>query len=136
MRPTTASPCITTKLVAETRDFYVKYFGARPTFDCGWYVSLEFGPGLSLQFMEPQGEQPLCNAAGLTYNFCVDDVDDEHRSMTEAGLVPVMPIEDHPWGDRGFAIRDPNGIVLYVYANREPSTEFRHFYAPRIAHER
>ncbi|MRX34705.1 VOC family protein [Aminobacter sp. MDW-2] len=134
MRPTTASLCITTKRVVETRDFYIRHFGARAVFDCGWYVSLEFETGLSLQFMEPQGEQPTCDTAGLTYNFCVDDVDDEHRAMTAVGLVPVMPIEDHPWGDRGFAIRDPNGITLCIYSNREPSHEFRQFYAPRIDH--
>ncbi|KQU74704.1 glyoxalase [Aminobacter sp. DSM 101952] len=131
MRPTTASPCITTKRVGETRDFYIRHFGARATFDCGWFVSLDLGAGLSLQFMEPQGEQSPCNTAGLTYNFCVEDVDGEHRLMTAAGLVPVMPIEDHPWGDRGFAVQDPNGVVLYVYANREPSAEFRQFYAPQ-----
>jgi len=136
MRPTTASPCIMTKRVAETREFYIRHFGARPAFDCGWFVSLEFGEGLLLQFMEPQGDQPLCNTAGLTYNFCVEDVDDAHRLMTEAGLVPVMPIEDHSWGDRGFAIEDPNGIALYIYSNREPSAEFRQFYAPQVAHDR
>ncbi|MCA0278947.1 MAG: VOC family protein [Proteobacteria bacterium] len=136
MRPTTASPCITTKRVAETREFYIRHFGAHPAFDCGWFVSLELGEGLSLQFMEPQGAQPLCDTVGLTYNFCVEDVDDEHRLMTEAGLAPVMPIEDHPWGDRGFAIQDPNGITLYIYSNREPSAEFRQFYAPRVAHDR
>lgn len=136
MHPTTASPCITTKHVVETRDFYVMHFGAHPAFDCGWFVSLEFGAGLSLQFMEPQGDQPECNTAGLTYNFCVGDVDAEHRAMTLAGLVPVMPIEDHPWGDRGFAVQDPNGITLYIYSNREPSAEFRQFYAPRAGHDR
>ncbi|QOF73944.1 VOC family protein [Aminobacter sp. SR38] len=135
MRPTTASPCITTKRVVETRDFYIRHFGARAVFDCGWFVSLEFETGLSLQFMEPQGEQPTCDTAGLTYNLCVDDVDGEHRAMTAVGLVPVMPIEDHPWGDRGFAIQDPNGITLYIYSNREPSHEFRQFYAPRIDHD-
>lgn len=129
MRPTTASPCITTKRVAETREFYIRHFGAHPAFDCGWFVSLGLGESLSLQFMEPQGQQPLCDTVGLTYNFCVEDVDDEHRLMTEAGLVPVMPIEDHPWGDRGFAIQDPNGITLYIYSSREPSAEFRQFYA-------
>lgn len=48
------SPCITTPLVVESRDFYVRHFGARVTFDCGWYVNLEFGKGAALQFMAPQ----------------------------------------------------------------------------------
>ena len=37
------SPCITTTKIEESRDFYVNHLGAKTTFDCGWYVSLEFG---------------------------------------------------------------------------------------------
>ena len=123
------SPCITTAKVEESRDFYVQHFGAKVTFDCGWYVNLEFGSkSSSLQFIAPQPNQPLCNPAGLTYNFSVSDVDAEHQSLTSAGLVAVMPLEDHPWGDRGFAIQDPNGIVLYIYSEREPSPEFKQYY--------
>ncbi|AWI60771.1 VOC family protein [Sinorhizobium fredii] len=127
VRPTTASPCITTNHVAVTRDFYQTFFDARLAFDCGWYISLEFGEELSLQFMEPQAGQPLCNTEGLTYNFCVADVDREYTRITAAGLTPALPIEDHPWGDRGFAVKDPNGIMLYIYSNREPAPEFKQY---------
>lgn len=33
------SSCITTTKVEESRDLYVKHFGSKVTFDCGWYVS-------------------------------------------------------------------------------------------------
>ena len=125
----TLSPCIITAKVEASRDFYVQYFGAKVTFDCGWYVNLEFGnKSATLQFMAPQPDQPLCNPTGLTYNFCVSDIDAEYRSLTLAGLVAIMPLEDHPWGDRGFAVQDPNGIVLYIYSEREPSAEFKQYY--------
>ncbi len=124
------SACITTEKVAESRDFYVRHFAATVTFDCGWYVNLQFGKKTSeLQFMAPQGSgPPACNAEGLTYNFRVDDVDAEHKRLTAAGLTPILPIEDHPWGDRGFAVLDPNGVTLYIYSDREPSEEFRQYY--------
>jgi uncharacterized glyoxalase superfamily protein PhnB len=123
------SPCITTAKVEESRDFYVRHFGASVTFDCGWYVNLRFGPeSATLQFMAPHEGQPLCNPAGLTYNFRVADVDAEYQSLTSAGLPTIMPLDDHPWGDRGFAIQDPNGIVLYVYSEREPAAEFKQYY--------
>jgi len=112
----------------ESRDFYVKHFGAKITFDFGWYVSLEFGKGASLQFMAPQAGQPVCNPAGLTYNFSVSDVDAEFQSIAASGMVAVMPLEDHPWGDRGFAVQDPNGIVLYIYSEREASPEFKQYF--------
>jgi uncharacterized glyoxalase superfamily protein PhnB len=123
------SPCITTTKVEESRDFYVKHFGAKVTFDCGWYVNLQFGKeSSSLQFMAPQAGQPICNPAGLGYNFFVDDVDAEYKLLTSAGLKPVMPLEDHPWGDRGFAVQDPNGVALYIYSGREPGSEFKQYY--------
>lgn len=125
----TLSPCITTERVEASRDFYQRHFGARVTFDCGWYVNLEFGhAAATLQFMAPQPGQSLCNPAGLTYNLAVADVDAEHAALRAAGLVPVMPLEDHPWGDRGFAIEDPNGIVLYLYSPREPAAEFKAYF--------
>jgi uncharacterized glyoxalase superfamily protein PhnB len=128
MYPSSLSPCITTTKIEESRDFYVKHFGARIAFDCGWYVNLEFGKGASLQFMAPQPEQTPCNPAGLTYNFCVSDVDAEHRLLVSSGMATIMPIEDPPWGDRGFAVQDPNGIVLYIYSVRDPSPEFKQYY--------
>ncbi len=46
----------------------------------------------------------------------------------ERAFVGIMPLEDHPWGDRGFAIQDPNGITLYIYSDREPSEEFKQYF--------
>jgi predicted enzyme related to lactoylglutathione lyase len=86
------SPCIITSKVEKSRDFYVKNFGAKVTFDCGWYVNLEFGKGASLQFMAPQPDQPACNPAGLTYNFSVSDVVAEYQSLTATGLAILMPL--------------------------------------------
>jgi len=130
MQTSSVSAAFTTERVAETRDFFVKHLGAEVTFDCGWYVNLQFGsPERSLQFMSPQAEEHrLADPRGLIYNFCVADVDAEHARLTAAGLEPVVPLEDHPWGDRGFGISDPLGITLYLYSERKPSKEFEQFY--------
>ena len=126
----TLSACMATEKVEESRDFYVKYFDAKVSFDCGWYVNLKFGQETSaLQFIAPQDPAPpACNPAGLIYNFAVNDVDAEYQRLTDAGLTPVMPLEDHPWGDRGFSVLDPNGVSLYIYSDREPSEEFKPYY--------
>ncbi len=125
----TLSACITTEKVDELRDFYVDHFGAKVTFDCGWYVNLQFGEEISeLQFIAQQESvPPACNPAGLMYNFCVEDVDAEHNRLKDEGLVAVMPLEDHPWGDRGIAILDPNEVTLHIYSDREPSDEFKQY---------
>jgi len=130
MNANTLSSAFTTNKVEESRDFYVKYFDAKVTFDCGWYVNLEFGSESStLQFMSPQQpEHQLSSGAGLMYNFSVENVDEEYEKLTEAGLAVIVPIENHPWGDRGFAIQDPNGISLYIYSEREPNEEFKKYF--------
>jgi hypothetical protein len=43
MKINSLSTAFTTNKVAESRDFYIKYLDAKVTFDCGWYVNLEFG---------------------------------------------------------------------------------------------
>ena len=119
-----------TNKVAASRDFYVKYLGAKVTFDCGWYVNLEFGhSAATLQFMAPQNPQhKLSKSDGLSYNFHVMDANEEYQRLTAAGLQVIIPLEDHPWGDRGFGVQDPNGITLYFYHDTEPSPEFKQFY--------
>jgi len=96
----TLSPCIATEKVEESRDFYVKHFGAKVTFDCGWYVNMQIGKETSeLQFMAPREPgPPACNPAGLMYNFSVDDVDAEHDSLTAAGLIPGHATGRPPMG--------------------------------------
>jgi len=126
----TISACIVTNKVKESTEFYKKHFDATVTFDCGWYVNLKFGDDSStLQFMEPQQpDQKEFSGGGLVYNFNVKEVDLEYEKLTSAGLNVIMPLEDHPWGDRGFSIVDPNGIMLYVYSDREVAEEFQKFF--------
>ncbi|WP_415408167.1 VOC family protein [Sulfurovum sp. CS9] len=130
MKANNLSSCVVTDKVDESREFYMKNFNAKITFDCGWYINMEIGKNTStLQFMAPQQPgQPTCDGIGLMYNFEVDDVDLEYERLTQLGNEPVMPLEDHPWGDRGFAILDPNGIMLYIYSNTEPSEDFKQYF--------
>ena len=130
MKTNLLSTCFCTDKISECRDFYIKYFSSRIEFDCGWYISICIGgDGPAIQFMEPQeARSPRYSSNGVTLNFKVDDVDSEHQKLMLAGLKEVMPLEDNPWGDRGFAIQDPNGITLYIYSDTEPSEEFKQYY--------
>jgi len=129
MKTLELSTCFCTSGVRECRDFYQKYFSATVIFDCGWYLNLRIGQdGPSIQFMEPQGQMQAYAGAGVTLNFRVDDVDAEHARLAGAGLEMVMPLDDHPWGDRGFSVMDPIGNSIYVYSEREPSEEYKKYY--------
>lgn len=123
------STCFIVKNVDVCRNFYQNYFAAKTVFDCGWYVDLRIGgDGPSMQFMQPQGNMPAFDGTGIMLNFKVVDVDTEHARLAEAGLQIAMPLEDHPWGDRGFSVIDPIGNSVYIYSDREPSDEFKQYY--------
>lgn len=78
--------------------------------------------------MKPQENMPTFGGAGVMLNFKVDDVDAEYARLTESGLQAAMPLEDHPWGDRGFSVIDPIGNSVYIYSDREPADEFKQYY--------
>ena len=123
------STCFCTNDVDKCREFYSHYFEAEAIFDCGWYISLRIGiDGPTIQFMKPQENMSTFGGAGVTLNFNVDNVDAEYKRLTQAGLQIIMPLEDHPWGDRGFSISDPIGNSVYIYSDREPSNEFKQYY--------
>ena len=130
MRITALSPCVVTDKLTQSRDFFVRHFKAQVVFDNGWYVTLRLGdPACELNFMAPRDEDhPQFAGQGVTYNLAVENVDDVYKKLTHDGLVPVMPLDNHPWGDRGFAVQDFNGIVLYVYTPTEPDDEFKPFF--------
>lgn len=123
------STCFYTNEVDACRYFYSKYFSAKPVFDCGWYVTLKIdNDGPEISFIEPQEGMPVFNGTGVMLNFKVDDVDSEYTRLTSEGLTVAMPLEDHPWGDRGFSVIDPIGNTVYIYSDREPSNDFKQYH--------
>ncbi len=124
-----ASTTLVTPKLTETRAFYEQHFGARPSFDCGWYVVLRLsvatsGPELCL--MEPQNGMSRF-AGGVFLNLLVDDADKFHAKLKEEGVPVATPLEDHPWGDRGFGVLDPSGAMVYCYHPIAPAPEFAKF---------
>ena len=130
MTPTDLAVTYVTDKIAEARAFYEDHFDAKASFDCGWYVILKLGGGASgreIGFMEPRdGATPY--AGGSMLNLTFSDVDAVHRKVTAGGVVPVMLLEDHPWGDRGFGIVDPLGTMVYCLTPIEASDEFKAFH--------
>ncbi len=128
MNPKKISPTIVVSDPINSRDFYINNFSAKVTFDCGWYINISLD-GHELCFMKPQSpEQQVFSGKGLTYNFEVENVDTEHERILKLGLPVIMPLGDHPWGDRGFGIVDPNGVVLYFYKTIEAEESFKQYF--------
>lgn len=126
----TASITIATHQLSETRHFYERYFDAKATFDCGWYVVLRLGQapsGPEICLMEPRHGTPAF-AGGIMFNLRVTDVDACHAQFIESGVQPVKPLADHPWGDRGFGVLDPADVLVYCYCEIEPAPEYQAYF--------
>jgi len=123
------STCFVTTEVDACYEFYKNHFSAKEIFNCGWYINLQInGNGPSIQFMQPQESMSTFGGTGTILNFNVANVDAQYERLVQAGLQVAMPLEDHPWGDRGFSIIDPIGNSVYIYSDREPSDEFKQYY--------
>lgn len=121
---------IHTDKIKECVDFYVRHFDVKITFDCEWYVTIQFQSDVNafifLSFMKPEyGTAGTTFAGGLTFNLNVTDVDSEYAKIQSAGIAFTEEITDHQWGDRAFSVKDPLGNILYIYSPREMSAEYQ-----------
>ena len=46
----------------------------------------------------------------------VDDVDALHARLAANGVPTHYPLEDKPWGHRGFSVLDPNGVEIAFFS--------------------
>jgi catechol 2,3-dioxygenase-like lactoylglutathione lyase family enzyme len=109
---------ITSKL-AETKAFYTQTLGLGVTFENEFYLLLNTpGGGSEISFLLPDhpSQQPLFHKAfqgqGMYLTIEVEDVDKLYKELKKKGVRIEIDLRDEPWGDRHFAISDPNGIGI------------------------
>jgi len=110
---------IVTSKIAETKAFYTEKLGFGVTFENEFYLLLHTpGGGSEISFLLPDhpSQQPLFHKAfqgqGMYLTIEVDDVDKLYNEVKGKGVEIKIDIRDEPWGDRHFAIVDPNGIGI------------------------
>ncbi len=112
---------VVTEAVEASRDFYVRLFGARVVYEGedSWIVLLALGES-ELGFMRPGLEsqapifRPTFGGQGVWIAIEVEDARAEQARLTSLGVPIEVPLRDEPWGDRHFAVRDPNGIGVDI----------------------
>lgn len=111
---------ITSKL-KETRDFYVATLGFGVTFENEFYLLLHTpGHESEISFLLPNhpSQQPFFHkpfqGQGMYVTIEVDDVDKIYNEIRMKGVAIKIDIRNEPWGDRHFAIEDPNGIGVDI----------------------
>ncbi|KQC00342.1 VOC family protein [Pedobacter sp. Hv1] len=111
---------ITSKL-KETKAFYTNILGFGVTFENEFYLLLHTpNKDAELSFLLPNhpSQQPLFhkpfNGQGMYLTLEVNDVDQTYMALKKKGVKINIDIRNEPWGDRHFAIQDPNGIGIDI----------------------
>lgn len=120
---------ITDKL-AETKDFYITNLDFGVTFENEFYLLLHTpNKQAELSFLKPNHptQQPLFHGPfkgqGMYLTIEVQDVDLLYKKIKGKGVPIAIELRDEPWGDRHFAIMDPNGIGIDLVTFTKPSAE-------------
>ena len=120
---------ITTKL-AESKEFYTKVLNFGITFENEFYLLLHTPDQSSaISFLLPNhpSQQTLFHkpflGQGMYLTIEVEDVDEIYQDLKEKGIDIKIDIRDEPWGDRHFAIEDPNGVGIDIVKYSPPQNE-------------
>lgn len=110
---------IVTPKLAETKAFYTSVLGFGVTFENEFYLLMHTPDSTAeISFLLPHhpSQQPFFHSPyqgqGMYLTIEVDDVDALYQKIREKGVEIKIELRDEPWGDRHFAIEDPNGIGI------------------------
>ena len=112
---------IITNQLPESKQFYCNVLQFGVTFENDFYLLLHMpNHQAELSFLTPDhpSQQPLFQPAfggnGVYLTIEVADVDAEYDRITALGVPVAIPIRNEPWGDRHFALTDPNGVGIDI----------------------
>lgn len=118
---------IITSKIAESKKFYTDILGFGVTFENDFYLLLhtpDKSAAISFLLPEHASQQPLFRSAfngkGVYLTIEVAHVDELYRQLKAKGAHIVIDIRNEPWGDRHFAIQDPNGVGIDLVTYSQP----------------
>lgn len=121
---------IITSRIAETKAFYLNTLGFGVSFENEFYLLLHTpNHEAELSFLVPghPSQQALFQQAftgqGMYLTIEVEDVDHMYATLKQKGTAIKIEIRDEPWGDRHFAIQDPNGIGIDIVQYAPPAAK-------------
>lgn len=115
---------IITGKLAETKHFYQHVLNFGVTFENDFFVLLHTpSQQAEISFLLPNHptQQPLFRPTfggqGVYLTIEVPNVDDEYERIKALNVPIAIELREEPWGDRHFAIVDPNdvGIDIVTY---------------------
>lgn len=118
---------IITEKLAETKAFYTEILGFGVTFENEFYLLMHTpNHEAEISFLlphhpsqQPVFQQPFQNQ-GVYLTIEVANVDEMYHQLRAKNIPIEIDLRDEPWGDRHFAIKDPNGIGIDIVTYSEP----------------
>ena len=119
---------IITEKLQETKQFYTEVLDFGVSFENDFYLLLHTpNQEAEISFLLPRhpSQQPLFQApfheSGVYLTIEVAKVDELYDRLKSKGVAIEIAIRDEPWGDRHFAIVDPNGIGIDIVTYTKPA---------------
>ena len=117
-----------TEKINETKQFYTENLYFEVIFENEFYLLMQTPGGhAQLSFLLPDhpSQQPLFQSRfqgnGVYITIEVDDVDEIYHRLKLKGVEIKIDLRDEPWGDRHFAIQDPNGVGIDIVKYTAPA---------------
>lgn len=121
---------IITEQLAETKAFYTEVLGFGVTFENEFYLLLhtqDHKAEISFLLPDHPSQQPLFHkpfpGQGMYLTIETDDVDKLYNELKQKGAEIRIELRNEPWGDRHFAIQDPNGIGIDIVTYSPPAED-------------
>lgn len=118
---------ITPKL-AESKAFYTETLGFGVSFENEFYLLLHAPGGeAAISFLLPDHPsqqslfQPAFSGTGMYLTIEVEDVDKLYAELQKKGTEITIALREEPWGDRHFAVTDPNGVGIDIVQYTPPA---------------
>jgi len=116
-----------TQKLKESKNFYSEILGFELTFENDFYVLMHTPDGQNeISFLLPDhpSQQPIFhksyNGKGAYLTLEVADVDTFYKKLKEKKVKIGFEIRSESWGDRHFAIEDPNGLAIDIVSYKKP----------------
>ena len=134
IEPQNSFPVFIVKDLDAAKSFYTEHFGFDVVFSGDWYIHLLSKSGVQVGFLLPDQptQPPIFQKSyfgeGVIFSLEVEDADAAFAFAKSKSLKVVLELRSEDWGQRHFAIQDPNGVYLDIVQSFEPTEEYRSDY--------
>ncbi|HVI47726.1 MAG TPA: VOC family protein [Chitinophaga sp.] len=112
---------IITTRIQESKAFYTEVLNFGVTFENDFYLLLHTPQQeVAISFLLPDHPsqqplfQPVFGGKGVYLTIEVEDVDSMYAAVMAKGVPVKIALRKEPWGDKHFAIEDPNGVGIDI----------------------